>query len=435
MIETTLQPDVEKVSQDEMKDTSSFVRKLDFVKAAERLKKIINRTPLNYNHHLSKKYNSNIYLKREDLQVVRSYKLRGAYNMMSCLQPEVLKRGVVCASAGNHAQGFAYSCKKLNVNGVVFMPVITPNQKVNQTKMFGEDYIKVVLTGDTFDDCAVAAKEYTIQNKMTFIPPFDNADIIEGQGTVGLEIFEDIQEIDYLFIPIGGGGLCSGIGTYFKDVSPATKLIGLEPEGAPSMKEALNAGHPVTLPHIERFVDGASVQRVGDLTFSICKKVLHDMHLVPEGKVCSTILQLYNDDAIVVEPAGALAVAALDHYKDEIKDKTVVCIVSGGNNDIDRMQEIKERSLQYEGLKHYFLIRFAQRPGALKEFVNYVLGPTDDITRFEYVQKHNKESGPALVGIELKSKADYNNLVKNLDRFNVNYTELKQGDNAFGYLV
>jgi threonine dehydratase len=435
MIETTLQPDLAKVNQDELSNTTSLTRELDFVKAAERLKMIINRTPLNYNHHLSKKYNSNIYLKREDLQVARSYKLRGAYNMMSCLPPEILKRGVVCASAGNHAQGFAYSCKKLNANGVVFMPVITPNQKVNQTKMFGEDFIKVILVGDTFDDCAIAAKAYTLQNKMTFVPPFDNAYIIEGQGTVGLEILEDVQDIDYLFIPVGGGGLCSGVGTYFKSVSPNTKLIGLEPEGAPSMKEALNAGHPVTLPHIERFVDGASVQRVGDLTFSICKEVLHDMHLIPEGKVCSTILQLYNDDAIVVEPAGALAVAALDDYKNEIKGKTVVCIVSGGNNDIDRMQEIKERSLQYEGLKHYFLIRFAQRPGALKEFVNHVLGPTDDITRFEYVQKHNKESGPALVGIELKSKADYNNLVKNLDRFNVNYTELKQGDNAFGYLV
>lgn len=435
MIETTMQPDLANVNQDESIDTSSLTKELDFVKAAERLKKIINRTPLNYNPHLSKKYNSNIYLKREDLQVVRSYKLRGAYNMMSCLQPEVLKKGVVCASAGNHAQGFAYSCKKLNANGVVFMPVITPNQKVNQTKMFGEDFIKVILVGDTFDDCAIAAKEYTLKNKLTFVPPFDNAEIIEGQGTVGLEILEDIRDIDYLFIPVGGGGLCSGVGTYFKSMSPNTRLIGLEPEGAPSMKEALIAGHPVTLPHIERFVDGAAVQRVGDLTFSICKEVLDDMHLVPEGKVCSTILQLYNDDAIVVEPAGALSVAALDDYRDEIMGKTVVCIISGGNNDIDRMQEIKERSLQYEGLKHYFLVRFAQRPGALKEFVNHVLGPTDDITRFEYVQKHNKESGPALVGIELKSKTDYINLVKNLDRFNVNYTELKQGDNAFGYLV
>ena len=407
----------------------------DFKKAAERLKKVVTRTPLSYNHNLSKKYECNIFLKREDLQVVRSYKLRGAYNMMSSLSKDQLQRGVVCASAGNHAQGFAYSCKKLNAKGVVFMPIITPHQKVSQTKMFGEDFIEVKLLGDTYDDCAVAAKRFTEENGMTFIPPFDDYKIIEGQGTVAIEILEDEPDIDYLFIPVGGGGLSAGVGTYFKTVSPNTKIIGLGPEGAPSMYEALKAGHPVTIENIERFVDGASVQRVGDITFSICKNVLDDMRLVPEGKICTTILQLYNEDAIVVEPAGALSIAALDDFSEDIKGKNVVCIVSGGNNDIDRMQEIKERSLQYEGLKHYFLIRFAQRPGALKEFVNHVLGPTDDITRFEYVQKHNKESGPALVGIELQSKNDYELLLNNLDRFHVNYTELKKDDNAFGYLV
>jgi threonine dehydratase len=435
MSQATFPVDVSNTNHGKTIKPTSSVWDLDFVKAAERLKKIINCTPLNYNHHLSKKYNSNIYIKREDLQVGRSYKLRGAYNMMSCLPQEVLSRGVVCASAGNHAQGFAYSCKKLNTKGVVFMPVITPNQKVSQTKMFGEDFIEVILVGDTFDDCAMSAKQYTKENNMTFVPPFDDIKIIEGQGTIALEILNEQPDIDYLFVPVGGGGLVSGVGACFKTMSPQTKIIGLEPLGAPSMKEALAAGYPVTLPHIERFVDGASVQRVGDITFAISKAVLHKMHLVSEGKICSTILQLYNEDAIVVEPAGALAIAALDDFKDEIENKTVVCLVSGGNNDIDRMQEIKERSLQYEGLKHYFLIRFAQRPGALKEFVNHVLGPADDITRFEYVQKHNKESGPALVGIELKTKSDYINLVKNLDRYNVNYTELKQGDNAFGYLV
>ncbi len=408
---------------------------LDYFKAAERLKKVVNRTPLTFNHNLSRKFQCKVWLKREDLQVVRSYKLRGAFNMMSSLSQEELQKGVVCASAGNHAQGFAYSCKKLNVHGVVFMPIITPNQKVHQTKMFGEKNIEVKLVGDTYDDCAVAAKQFTEKHGMTFVPPFDDRRIIEGQATVGVEILEDINEIDFLFVPVGGGGLSAGVGSYFKTYSPKTKIIGLEPEGAPSMVAAFKAGEPVTLDNIEQFVDGAAVKRVGDLTFSICKDVIDEMHLVPEGKVCSTILKLYNEDAIVVEPAGALSIAALDDFADEIKGKKVVCIISGSNNDIDRMQEIKERSLQYEGLKHYFLIRFSQRPGALKEFVNNVLGPSDDITRFEYMQKHNKETGPALVGIELKCREDYDVLLKNMDRLHINYTELQKDDNVFGYLV
>jgi len=408
---------------------------ISFSDAVARLKKVVSRTPLTFNQNLSKKYQCNVFLKREDLQVVRSYKIRGAYNMMSSLMPEQLQQGVVCASAGNHAQGFAYSCKKLNAKGVIFMPIITPNQKVNQTKIFGEDFIEIKLVGDTFDDCALAAKKFTKEKGMTFIPPFDDLKIIEGQGTVGVEILEDLSDIDYLFIPVGGGGLSAGVGSYFKTYSPKTKIIGLEPEGAPSMYEALKAGMPVTLESIDRFVDGAAVKRVGDITFSICKEVLDDMHLIPEGKVCSVILKLYNEDAIVVEPAGALSISALDDYAEAIKGKNVVCIVSGSNNDIDRMQEIKERSLQYEGLKHYFLIRFAQRPGALKEFVNFVLGPDDDITRFEYMQKHNKETGPALVGIELKKGEDYDRLLGNLGKYNIYYTELNKDNNLFGYLV
>ncbi len=293
----------------------------------------------------------------------------------------------------------------------------------------------MILTGDTFDDCAVAAKKYTEENGMTFIPPFDDYKIIEGQGTVGLEILEELSEVDFLFVPVGGGGLSAGVGTYFKTYSPKTKIIGLEPEGAPSMKAALEAGHPVTLENIDRFVDGAAVKRIGDITFAVCKEVLDDMHLVAEGKICSTILKLYNEDAIVVEPAGALSIAALDDYADVIKGKNIVCVISGSNNDIDRMQEIKERSLQYEGLKHYFLISFAQRPGALKEFVNHVLGPHDDITRFEYMQKHNKETGPALVGVELKSRNDYDALLLNMKKYQINYTELNKDHTLFGYLV
>ena len=416
-----------------MQDSNDF--QLDFAGAYARLQDVVKKTPLTYNHNLSRKYACDVYLKREDLQIVRSYKLRGAYNMMSLLPPNQLVKGVVCASAGNHAQGFAYSCKKLNVKGVVFMPIITPNQKVSQTKMFGEGFVEVKLIGDTFDDCAVAAKKYTEENGLTFIPPFDNISIIEGQSTVGIEILEEQKDIDFIFLPVGGGGLSAGVGAYFKTEAPQTKIIGIEPEGAPSMLTAIKAGHPVQLDHIDSFVDGAAVKRVGDATFDICKRVIDDMHLVPEGKICSTILKLYNEEAIVVEPAGALAVAALDDYTDQIKGKKIVCIVSGGNNDIGRMQEIKERSLEYEGLKHYFLIRFAQRPGALKEFVNQVLGPTDDITRFEYMKKNNKDSAPALVVIELQAQENYKVLIDNMKKYNINYTALNKNDNVFAYLV
>jgi len=417
-----------------MQETLS-ISALDFAGARERLKRVVKHTPLTFSRNLSRKYDCQVYLKREDLQLVRSYKIRGAFNMMSSLSPEQVANGVVCASAGNHAQGFAYSCRKLQIKGVVFMPIITPNQKVSQTKMFGEEWIEVVLTGDTYDDCAKEALAYTREHNKTFIPAFDDIRIIEGQATVGMEILEDQPDIDYLFVPVGGGGLSAGVGAYYSLFSPKTQIVGVEPAGAPSMLEALKAGKPVELNNIERFVDGAAVKKVGAVTFSICKEVLDDMHLVAEGKICSTILQLYNQDAIVVEPAGAMTIAVLDDYAEKIKGKKIVCIVSGSNNDIDRMQEIKERSLQYEGLKHYFLIRFAQRPGALKEFVSKVLGPNDDITRFEYMQKHNKETGPALVGVELKSKSDYDVLIQHLHQYQINFTEIKPEDNLFGYLI
>jgi threonine dehydratase len=408
---------------------------LDFFSAAERIKGTVKRTPLEYNAGLSKKFNANIYLKREDLQVVRSYKLRGAYNMISTLTSYQMEHGVVCASAGNHAQGVAHSCKKLGIKGVIFMPEITPKQKIKQTTMFGGDNIEIVLVGDTFDDCMKEALEYTVAHKMTFIPPFDNAKIIEGQGTVGVEIFEDLPELDVVIVPIGGGGLASGLGSYLKNIKPAIELIGVEPEGAPSMKNALKNGSPVTLEYIDRFVDGAAVKKVGALTFEYCNELLDQMLLIPEGKICTTILELYNEDAIVVEPAGALAVAALDQLKDTIAGKTVVCVVSGGNNDIERMQEIKEKSLLYEGLKHYFIVRFPQRPGALKSFVNSVLGPQDDITRFEFIKKTNRESGPALVGIELAQRSDYESLVERMKEFKFDVIELNNDKTLFEYLV
>jgi threonine dehydratase len=418
-----------------MSQVITSVNPLNILDAAVKLKPVVNRTPLSYSATLSRRYNADIYLKREDMQIVRSYKLRGAYNMISSLDKEVLAKGVTCASAGNHAQGFAYACRQMGIHGVVFMPIVTPRQKVTQVTMFGGDNIQIKLVGDTFDDCSAEAQAFTKLNGMTFIPPFDDAKIIEGQGTVAVEILEDQAQIDYLFVPVGGGGLAAGVGTYFKTYSPKTKIIGVEPEGAPSMLRALENGEPVTLTEIERFVDGAAVKRVGNLTYEICKDVLSKMHLVPEGRVCSTILKLYNEDAIVVEPAGALSMAALEDFAKEIEGKTVVCVLSGSNNDIDRMQEIKERSLLYEGLKHYFIIRFIQRPGALREFVNDVLGPTDDITRFEFIQKHNKEMGPALIGVELKNREDYDTLIANFDKYKIHYTELNKDDDLFGYLV
>lgn len=399
------------------------------------LKSVVLKTPLQYHRKLSEKYNAEIYIKREDLQVVRSYKLRGAYNLIQSLTEEQRKKGVVCASAGNHAQGVAFACKHLDIKGVIYMPAITPKQKINQVRMFGGNNIEIVLTGDTFDECQTHALEFTRENNMVFIPPFDHPKVIEGQGTVGKEILDELSNIDYIFIPIGGGGLCAGVGEYFKTYSPKTKVVGVEPTGAPSMKEALKAGKPVKLEKIQRFVDGASVQKVGDLTFEYCKDVLTDMLLVPEGKVSSTILQLYNEDAIVAEPAGALSIASLEQYADRLAGKKVVCILSGGNNDIDRMQEIKERSLLYEGLKHYFIVRFAQRPGALKEFVNHILGPNDDIVRFEFIQKHNKETGPALIGIEVKSREDFNSLIQRMNEHKLNYTLVNQNENLFEYLV
>lgn len=403
--------------------------------AADTLKAVVMKTPLQLHRKLSEKFQASIYVKREDLQVVRSYKIRGAYNLIQSLSEEQRQRGVVCASAGNHAQGVAFACHYLNIKGVIYMPAITPKQKINQVKMFGGGNTEIVLIGDTFDECQSHALEYTRENNMVFIPPFDHPKVIEGQGTVGKEILDELSDIDYIFVPVGGGGLLAGVGTYFKTLSPNTKIIGVEPLGAPSMKKALEAGRPVVLDEIQRFVDGASVKKVGDLTFEYAKDLLTDMLLVPEGKVSTTILQLYNEDAIVAEPAGALSIAALDQYASQIKGKKVVCILSGGNNDIDRMQEIKERSLLYEGLKHYFIVRFAQRPGALKQFVNDIMGPNDDIVRFEFIQKNNKESGPALIGIEVKSKDDFNALIARMDGFKLNYTLVNQNENLFEYLI
>jgi len=408
----------------------------DVLMAHHVLKDVVEKTPLQKNRRLSEQYGCQVYLKREDLQIVRSFKIRGAYNFMQSLTEAERKNGVVCASAGNHAQGVAYSCQLLEINGTIFMPTTTPRQKVNQVQLFGGPFVDVVLTGDTFDDSFAEAMTYCLQEDKTFVHPFDDLRVMAGQGTVAIEILQEMEEeIDFLFLGIGGGGLASGVGTYVKAISPSTRIIGVEPAGAPSMKQSLACNDVVTLEHIDKFVDGAAVKQVGRYTSEVCREVLDDLVLVPEGKVCTTILRMYNENAIVVEPAGALPIAALDQYRGQIVGKNVVCVISGGNNDIDRMQEIKERSLLYEGLKHYFIINFPQRSGALREFIERVLGPHDDITRFEYTKKNNRENGPALVGIELKSPDDYHPLIERLNRSGISYNEITNDPYLFHLLI
>ena len=408
---------------------------IDSIQAKARIKDVVTRTPLQYNIHLSERYGADIYLKREDLQVVRSYKLRGAFNKISSLSAEQRAAGVVCASAGNHAQGVALSCKRLDIKGVIFMPGPTPRQKITQTEMWGNGNIEIILTGDTFDDCQKAALDYCAQYNMTFIPPFDDLEIIEGQGTVAVEILEDLADVDAIILPIGGGGLSSGVSYHMRKYSPATRLYGVEPEGAPSMQAALANGGPIELDQINKFVDGAAVKKIGQLTYDISSQLLDSVKSIPEGKICTTILELYNKDAIVAEPAGALAIAALEFHKEEIKGKKVVCIVSGGNNDIDRMSEIKEMSLLYEGFKHYFIVRFPQRPGALRLLVTEVLGPKDDITRFEYIKKTERERGPALIGIELNNPKDYIPFIERLKAYKFDFIEINKDQTLFEYLV
>ncbi|EAD1456272.1 threonine ammonia-lyase [Listeria monocytogenes] len=416
-----------------------LVTEEDVEKAYEVLKSIVKHTPLEYDFYLSEKYHCNVYLKREDLQRVRSFKLRGAFYAISRLSAEQLAKGVVCASAGNHAQGVAYTCKRMTVPATIFMPTTTPQQKVSQVKFFGGSNVEVVLVGDTFDASATAAKEFAAAHGQTFIPPFDDPDIIAGQGSLAVEMVKDLnkahEQADYVFAGIGGGGLISGVATYLKAKSPITKIIGVEPDGAPSMTAALKQNQVVTLDKIDKFVDGAAVKEVGSLTFQHAKVLVDEVTTISEGAVCSTILDMYTKQAIVAEPAGALSVAALETYREEIKDKTVVCIVSGGNNDINRMQEIEERSLLHEGLKHYFIVNFSQRPGALKEFVNDVLGPHDDITKFEYTKKVNRGNGPVIIGVLLQDKNDYEGLLDRVAAFDPSYIPINDNQTLYTLLV
>ncbi len=419
-----------------MSTEAYFPQLKDISKAKINLNGVVLHTPLQKNLNLSDEFGANILLKREDLQVVRSYKLRGAYNKIVQLSETDLTNGVVCASAGNHAQGVAYSCHKLKIKGKIYMPSTTPKQKIRQVEMFGKEFVEVVLIGDTYDDAYILALEDCKNTGMAFIHPFDDKEIIEGQATVGLEILQDAKEhIDFVFVPIGGGGLAAGVGAYFKQMSPQTKIIGVEPAGAPSMQLSVEAGKVVEMEKIDKFVDGAAVQRVGNTTFQVCKQVIDKFQPVPEGKICTKILELYNRDAIVIEPAGALSIAALDFFRKEIKGKNVVCVVSGSNNDITRTEEIKERSLLYEGLKHYFIVRFPQRAGALRTFVDVVLGPGDDITHFEYSKKTNREKGPALIGIEVQKQEDFKGLLQRMEENGFIYEYINENEDLFRLLI
>jgi len=400
--------------------------------ASKLIKSIFSPTQLTLNYELSSRYNSNVYLKREDLTPVRSYKIRGAYNKMISLTKEEQTNGIVTCSAGNHAQGVAFSCQKLGIYGDIFMPKITTKQKINKVEKFGGKYIKIYLEGNNFDESFDISKKYSLEKKKEFVHPFDDEKVIEGQATVGVEIIEQMREIsnlknkeiDYLILPIGGGGLSAGVSSYIKEVSPSTKIIGVEPLGAASMTEAFRVGKVIKLDKINNFVDGAAVKKVGALNFPICKKNLDDILLIDEGHVCSKILEMYNEFGYIIEPAGVLSLCALDIMKDDIKNKNVVSVISGGNSDVFRMTEIMERSLIYEGLKHYFKIEFPQKAGALKEFILNVLGKNDDIIYFKYTKLINKETGPVIIGIETKSKDDVKLLINMMEKYGIIYEKL-----------
>lgn len=419
-----------------MSEEKYFPAVSDIETAETVLGEILEPTPMMRNNNLSEKYQADVFLKREDLQIVRSYKIRGAYNKIRSLSPDILKYGIVCASAGNHAQGVAFSCNKLQIMGSIYMPTTTPKQKIEQVKMFGREYIDIVLTGDTFDAANNAAIDYARKSGKTFIPPFDDPKIIEGQGTIGYEMVQQCKEpLDYVFIPIGGGGLASGVGAYLRQLWPDVKLIGVEPAGAACMKTAIEKGEIVELEHIDKFVDGAAVKKAGEYTYEICRQILDDIIPVPEGAVCSTIIDMYNKSAIVVEPAGALSVAAMRFYADKIKGKKVGCIVSGSNNDITRMEEIREKSLLFEGLKHYFIVNFPQKAGAILTFVRDVIGPTDDLVYIQYIKKTNKEEGPALIGIEVSSKEDYHALINRMEAHHITYEYINENNKLFEILI
>ena len=411
----------------------------DIEKAYSVLKDVVVRTPLDFNRYLSERYGASIYIKRENEQRVRSFKIRGAYYAISQLTDADKANGVVCASAGNHAQGVAYTCKEMQIPATIFMPITTPQQKIGQVKFFGGEFVEIRLVGDTFDESATAAMKYTEETGKTFIDPFDDPNVQAGQGTVAYEILEEAEEhsvsFDQLLVPVGGGGLIAGVSAYLKDQAPEIKIVGVEASGARSMKAAFDKGRPVKLEYIDKFADGIAVQKVGKTTYEVARKNVDQLIGVDEGRISETILDLYSKLGIVAEPAGAATIAALEVIKDQIKGQTICCIISGGNNDINRMPEMEERALIYEGIKHYFVVNFPQRPGALREFVNHILGPNDDITRFEYIKRANKGTGPVLIGIALGDKRDYAEFIARLEQFDPQYINLHENDSLYKMLV
>ena len=408
----------------------------DVLAAARRLEGVAVRTPLERNARLSTALGADVWVKREDLQVVRSYKVRGAFNFIASLAPAEQQRGVVCASAGNHGQGVAYSCARLGVRGHVIVPEPTPRQKRARIAALGGDAVTVTVTGDTYDDASAIARELAEREGLVLVPPFDDPRTIAGQGTVAAEIFEQIDgPVDLLVVPVGGGGLLAGSAVAASAQPARPTVVGVEPAGAASMTAALAAGQPATLAEIDTFVDGAAVRRVGEHTFELTRALVDRVVTVDEGRVSTEMLALYQHDGIIAEPAGALATAALGDTVEVPAGARVVCILSGGNNDVSRYGEIVERSLLHEGLKHYFLVQFPQEPGALRRFLDHVLGPTDDITLFEYVKKNNRETGPALVGIELAARADLDPLLARMADSPLHIEPIPPGSPVFSVLV
>lgn len=392
---------------------------LDAVKKAHcEMHELFPETPLQHNEYLSRKYGAEIWLKREDLTPVRSYKIRGALNFISHAVKTLEDDAVfVCASAGNHAQGFAFTCRHFARKGVIFMPVTTPQQKIDKTRAFGAEFVEIRLVGDTFDVCYAASQEYAANNNGVMVPPFDHPKIIEGQATVALEIVEQLpgdKQADFIFLPVGGGGLSAGVTRYVIELGWTCLFRFIEPDGAASLKSSLEAGRRIKLPHVDNFVDGAAVAEIGKENFKLLKEFdAKDVITVPENRLCSTMVEMLNIEGVVLEPAGALGIDALKNFrKSELKGKRIVIVVSGGNFDFERLPDVRERALRYEGLKKYFIFRFPQRPGALRSFLD-LLGPDDDVARFEYLKKSARNFGSVLIGIETKDPSRFKILEKN----------------------
>ena len=405
--------------------------------ATQAIRDLFPETPLQRNDHLSARYGAEVWLKREDLTPVRSYKLRGAFNAMRKVRTQAPEQGhFVCASAGNHAQGVAFACRHFGVKGTIFMPVTTPQQKIDKTRTFGGDAVEIMLTGDYFDQTLTAAQEFCRAKRAHFLAPFDDADVIEGQASVAVEIMDQLGRApDVVVLPVGGGGLASGVTSYLREVAPLVQFRFVEPAGGASLKAALEHGGPVKLPRINSFVDGAAVAKIGDLTFRKLDWVKPDQVLLaPEDRICITMLEMLNIEGVVLEPAGALSVDVLPELAPMIRGKTVVCVTSGGNFDFERLPEVKERAQRYAGLKKYFILRMPQRPGALREFLS-MLGSEDDIARFEYLKKSARNFGSVLIGIETKNAENFQRFTHRMEAAEFTYRDITNDEALSEFLI